>query len=134
MYAIPSLKIETLVVFAGSTQLIPDSEADTQTSVCLRLACFTKRVLGLHSENLASKREGPWKIKLITEIKNTKWIKIKTRALGPGGSSQVKLDREQLRDIPKPERKLGLFRFEAGSPAAQIDLKVDTELKMTSNF
>lgn len=49
-------------------------------------------------------------------------------------NSKVKLDREQLRDIPKPERKLGLFRFEAGSHAAQVDLKVDTELKMTSNF
>lgn len=73
MYAIPSLKIETLVVFAGSTQLILDSEGrGTQTSVGLRPAYFTKRVLGLHSENLASERERPWKLKLITEIKNTK--------------------------------------------------------------
>lgn len=76
------------MVFAGSTQLIPDWEG-TQTSVGLRPACFTNRVLGLHSENLKSKREGPWKLKLITEIKNTKWIQIKTRALGAGGSSQA---------------------------------------------
>lgn len=45
----------------------------------------------------------------------------------------MKHDRKQLRDIPKPERKLGLFWFEAGSHAAQVDLKVDAVLKMTSN-
>lgn len=73
MHTISSLKIETLVVFCGSTQLIPDSEGrGTQTSVGLRPACFTKRVRGLHSENLASEREGPWKLKPITEIKDTK--------------------------------------------------------------
>lgn len=79
------------MVFCGSIQLIPDSEGrGTQTSVGLRPACFTKRVRGLHSENLASERA-----RGTLETKTDHWNKKhqidtnKDRALGAGGSSQA---------------------------------------------
>lgn len=79
----------------------------------------------------------PWKLKLITEIKNTKWKPLR-RGSGSwrvkSSNFRMKHDRDQPRGIAKSERELGLFCLEPWSHVVQTGLQSDIQLKMTLNL